>query len=58
MTTLPVSVEAVVLRDVVDDGPRKVDVVVAGAVVARVVGDEGSAGVARLVAEAGKLLKE
>ena len=58
MTTLPVSVEAVVLRDVVDDGPRKVDVVVAGAVVARVVGDERSAGVAGLVAETGKLLKE
>ena len=54
----PVSVEAVVLRDVVDNGPRKVDVVVAGAVVARVIGDEGSAGVAGLVAETGKLSKE
>ena len=51
----PVSVQAVVFLDVVDDGPGKVDVVVAGTVVARVVGDERLAGVAGLVAETGKL---
>ena len=51
----PVSVQAVVFLDVVDDGPGKVDVVVAGTVVARVVRDERLAGVAGLVAEAGKL---
>ena len=54
----PVHVETVVLPDIVDDGPGKVDVVVAGAVVARFVGDEGVAGVAGLVAEAGKLLED
>ena len=54
----PVSVQAVVFLDVVDDGPGKVDVVVAGTVVARVVGDERLAGVAGLVAEAGKLSVE
>ena len=53
----PVHVEAVVIRDIVDDCPGKLDVVVAGAVVASLVGDEGVAGVAGLVAEAGKLLK-
>ena len=51
----PVSVQAVVFFDVIDDGHGKVDVVVAGAVVARVVRDERLAGVAGLVAETGKL---
>ena len=54
----PVSVQAVVFLDVVDDGSGKLDVVVAGAVVARVVRDERLAGVAGLVAETGKLKED